>query len=41
MVSKQLRETPDNVDALLLRVRLLRRKREVGQVIGKSLIGAN
>ena len=31
LVTKQLRETPDNVDALVLRVRLLRRKREFGQ----------
>ena len=33
LVSKQLRETPDNVDALLLRVRLLRRKKEFGQAL--------
>lgn len=31
LVNKQLRETPDNVEALLLRVRLLRRKNEFGQ----------
>ena len=33
LVSKQLRETPDNVDALVLRVRLLRRKHEYGQAL--------
>ena len=33
LVNKQLRETPDNVDALLLRVRLLRRKKEFGQAL--------
>ena len=33
LVTKQLRETPDNVDALVLRVRLLRRKREFGQAL--------
>lgn len=31
LVNKQLRETPDNVESLLLRVRLLRRKNEFGQ----------
>lgn len=31
LVNKQLRETPDNVEALLLRVRLLRWKNEFGQ----------
>lgn len=31
LVNKQLRETPDNVEAPLLRVRLLRRKNEFGQ----------
>ena len=31
LVNKQLRETPDNVEAPLLRVRLLRRKNELGQ----------
>lgn len=30
LVNKQLRETPDNVDALVLRVRLLRRKKDFG-----------
>ena len=30
LVTKQLRETPDNVDALVLRVRLLRRKKDFG-----------
>lgn len=30
LVSQQLRETPDNVEALLLRVRLLRDKRDIG-----------
>lgn len=30
LVNKQLRETPDNVDALILRLRLLRRKQEFG-----------
>ena len=33
LVNKQLRETPDNVDALLLRARLLRRKEEYGQAL--------
>ena len=33
LVTKQLRETPDNVEALLLRVRLLRRKKEFGQAL--------
>ena len=33
LVTKQLRETPDNVDALVLRVRLLRHKLEVGQAL--------
>ena len=33
LVNKQLRETPDNVDALVLRVNLLRRKRECGQAL--------
>ena len=33
LVTKQLRETPDNVDALVLRVRLLRRKHEFGQAL--------
>ena len=33
LVNKQLKETPDNVDALLLRVRLLRRKNEFGQAL--------
>ena len=33
LVNKQLQETPDNVDALLLRVRLLRRKMEFGQAL--------
>lgn len=33
LVTKQLRETPDNVDALVLRVNLLRRKREYGQAL--------
>ena len=33
LVTKQLRETPDNVDALILRTRLLRRKREYGQAL--------
>ena len=31
LVNKQLKETPDNVDARILRVRLLRRKQEYGQ----------
>ena len=31
LVNSQLRGTPDNVEALLLRVRLLRRKEEFGQ----------
>ena len=33
LVNKQLRETPDNTEALLLRARLLRRKREFGQAL--------
>ena len=33
LVTKQLRETPDNVDALILRTRLLRHKREFGQAL--------
>lgn len=33
LVNKQLRETPDNVDALILRTRLLRRKHEFGQAL--------
>ena len=33
LVNKQLRETPDNVDALVLRARLLRRKHEYGQAL--------
>jgi clan AA aspartic protease (TIGR02281 family) len=33
LVNKQLRETPDNVDALVLRVRLLRRKKDFGQAL--------
>lgn len=33
LVNKQLRETPDNVESLLLRVRLLRRKNEFGQAL--------
>ena len=33
LVNKQLRETPDNVDALILRTRLLRRKNEFGQAL--------
>ena len=33
LVTKQLRETPDNVDALILRARLLRRKHEYGQAL--------
>ena len=33
LVNKQLRETPDNVEALLLRVRLLRRKKDFGQAL--------
>ena len=33
LVNKQLRETPDKVDALILRTRLLRRKREFGQAL--------
>ena len=33
LVNKQLRETPNNVEALLLRVRLLRRKNEFGQAL--------
>ena len=33
LVNKQLQETPDNMDALILRVRLLRRKHEYGQAI--------
>ena len=33
LVCKQILETPDNVDALILRVRLLRRKHEYGQAL--------
>ena len=33
LVTKQLRETPDNVDALILHARLLRRKHEFGQAL--------
>ena len=33
LVNKQLLETPDNVDALILRTRLLRRKHEFGQAL--------
>lgn len=33
LLNSQLRETPDNVEALLLRVRLLRRKNEYGQAL--------
>lgn len=33
LVTKQLRETPENVDALILRTRLLRRKHEFGQAL--------
>ena len=33
LVNSQLRETPDNVEALLLRVRLLRRKEEFGHAL--------
>ena len=33
LVNKQLRETPDNVNALLLRARLLRGKRDFGQAL--------
>ena len=33
LVNKQLLETPDNTEALLLRARLLRRKREFGQAL--------
>lgn len=33
LVNKQLRETPDNTEALLLRARLLRRKRDFGQAL--------
>jgi len=33
LVNKQLRETPDNVDALILRVRLIRQKKEFGQAL--------
>ena len=33
LVNKQLRETPDNVDALILRVKLNRRKHEYGQAL--------
>jgi clan AA aspartic protease, TIGR02281 family len=33
LVNKQLRETPNNVDALILRTRLLRRKHEFGQAL--------
>lgn len=33
LVNKQLRETPDNVEAIVLRVRLLRRKNDFGQAL--------
>ena len=33
LVNEQLRETPDNVDALILRVRLIRQKKEFGQAL--------
>lgn len=33
LVNKQLRETPDNVDALVMRVSLLRRKKDFGQAL--------
>ncbi|MBO4410437.1 MAG: TIGR02281 family clan AA aspartic protease [Spirochaetales bacterium] len=33
LVGKQLRETPDNVDALILRVRLLRHKKDLASAI--------
>ena len=33
LVNRQIRETPDNVEALLLRVRLLRSKHEIGSAI--------
>lgn len=33
LVNKQIRETPDNVDALIFRVRLLLRKSEYGQAL--------
>ena len=33
LVNQQLQETPDNVDALVLRARLLRRKHEYGQAL--------
>lgn len=33
LVNKQIQETPDNVEALLLRVRLLRRKKDFGQAL--------
>lgn len=33
LVNSQIRETPDNVEALLLRVRLLRRKEEFGHAL--------
>ena len=33
LVNKQLQETPDNVDALILRTRLLRQKHEFGQAL--------
>ena len=33
LVTMQLRETPDNADALILRTRLLRRKHEFGQAL--------
>ena len=33
LVNKQLKETPDNVDALLLRMKLLRRKHDYGQAL--------
>lgn len=34
LVNKQLKETPDNVDALMLRMRLYRRKAEYGFALG-------
>ena len=34
LVNKQLKETPDNVDALMLRIRLYRRKAEYGFALG-------
>ena len=33
LVSQQLSETPDNIDALILRVRLLRRKEDYGRAL--------